>query len=273
MATSPIIYDTLSGSKTARAIVASDTAIGSGVIQSGMIGDNAVTSGNIASGQVDHFHLADNSVQSGNIASGQVSHFHLADNSVQSGNIASGQVSHFHISSGAIGSGQVASGAVEGSLSSGAHNIASGTIGADDIGSGQIHDYHLASGFSVTAAQTLIDTTFRAANGLSGGRAVSFTTSGTIQHADPNNGATMPAVGVIATDYASGDLVTFQDFGRMYNAEFNFSGGIGRKVFIVSGSTLHWVAPPSAGAFHQMMGVAVSVSGAMLNTDTELVKI
>jgi hypothetical protein len=67
------------------------SALTSGWVNSGHIGDSTVTSGNIASGQIYTSHLS-----SGDITSG-----HLSDNSVVSGSIGSGQINDFNFTSGA----------------------------------------------------------------------------------------------------------------------------------------------------------------------------
>lgn len=148
---SPVIYDPSTGKDNARAIIASDTALGSGVVRSGSIGDAAVLSGSIGSGQISSGHLASGLVANlgASLTSGSVQSGHIGDAAVLSGSIGSGQIASGHLASGLIAnlgssltsgsvqSGHVASGVVGGFFGPTRH-IQSGTVGVFDLGSGAV---------------------------------------------------------------------------------------------------------------------------------------
>jgi hypothetical protein len=241
---SPIIYDPQTGLKQSREIRASDTAFGSGSVVSGAVAAGTIFSGHIASGQIGSVHLGDNAVASGDIAA----------NAVASGQIASGSVGSVHLADGAVLSG--------------------------DIGSGQVGSVHLASGTAVDAAKFLTDDTLVASETISGVRAVHVDTSGRARIAMAAVSGRMPAVGVALSNFASGDVVTIFHRGRIQATALNFSGAIGRDVFVGRSGTLvtatYDVAsgyPSLSGDQQQKIGVAKNQSGAFIFPNAEMTQV
>ena len=285
----------------ASGFIANLGTLNSGSVQSGHIGNAAVVSGSIASGQVFTLHIASGGLLSGAFGSGQIASGHLASGlianiglssgSVQSGHVASGAVQGFfgstrHVASGTIGVFDFGSGAVTaGTVGSGAivsGNVASGQIGtfhlasgtvtsgrignnavaSGNLGGNQIGNPHLASGAAIDAAQWLIDDNFTAAEPISGGRAVAFTQSGTLQIAMAAVSGRMPAVGVAPSNFASGATVTIFHRGRVFNTIFNFSGWMNQPVYVgASGHLVASGAPIASGNIQQIVGVSMQQSG------------
>lgn len=208
--------------------------------------------------------LASGTVLSGMIASGQIGQNHLGSGAVLSGAIASGQVGFNHLSSGSVGSGAIASGQVT------SFKLGSGAVVSGHVASGQLGTFHLTSGAQITYAKSVVETEvsgYTAWGTISGGRAVGINASGYAVHADPRSGLTMPAIGVASGNFTSGQTVPLYLFGKTHHPEFNFSGGLGGILWVMSGSRVGRVQPTASGNVQQRMGVAVSVSGMHLNPD------
>lgn len=119
-----------------------------------------------------------------------------------------------------------------------------------------------------TAGQ-LTEISFYTAEAISGGRAVAFTTSGTVQIAMCMQSGRMPAIGYVRDNYASGARATVYRDGRLFNTEsgspFNFSGLIGFPVFVgQSGHAIASGAPIFSGAYVQTIGVSIYESGMLI---------
>ena len=245
--TIPAQFTLTSGSITSGYI--GNAAVTSGNIASGQIASphvaaGGIQSGNIASGQIGFGHLANGSVQSGTIASGQVGPAQLAsgaalagitsgsiasgdigNNSVTSGNIASGQISLFHMASGFNGwSGGGGASLTSGSITSG--YIGNAAVTSGNIASGQIAMSHLASGMPQAITSGLIAQSGNAnvntpvysqntTQMISGVRAVSFNGTGAVQIAMASVSGTMPAVGVVYDNVASGSAAQIYDRGSV----------------------------------------------------------
>jgi hypothetical protein len=233
----PLIYDIPAGDTLVRPFSAADNIFASGAIQSGALGADVVNSVNIGSGQVVSGKIGEGAVSSGNIASGSIGSVHLADNAVQSGDIGANAVNSGNISSGVIG------------------------------------EHHLRSGFAVTIAQILVDNTWLTAEPISGGRCVAFNTSGQLIQAKADDDLRLPSVGVIDTNYTSGTVATFFHKGRMSTTFFNFSGYLGRRLFVGISGELTGDPPQVAGQRVQKMGVASTSSGIFLAPDTDIIKL
>lgn len=210
-----------SGSSQVRSIFAADFAIGSG----------AIVSGTIASGQIGQFHIGSASVRSGHIGSGQIASVHLASGTLSAN------------SSGSVGSGIVANNAIV------SGNIFQGSVGTP----------HYASGFAGFSRGIVIDF-ISASEIISGLRAVSIGPNG-MRVADPNNVATMPAIGVNSTNALSGQAVSVVRLGGLQvpTAYGNFAGNVGSGVFVGSGGSVVTTVP--SGLAVQQIGVAYNSGG------------
>lgn len=265
----PLIYDIPAGDTLVRPFSAADNIFASGAIQSGALGADVVNSVNIGSGQVVSGKIGEGAVSSGNIASGTIGSVHLADDAVQSGDIAANAVHSGTIASGSIGSVHLADNAV---LSG---DIGPNAVNSGNISSGVIGEHHLRSGFVFTAtqAQVLIDNTWLTAEPISGGRCVSFNASGQLIQAKADDDLRLPSVGVVDTNYASGIAATFFHKGRLSTTFFNFSGYLGRRLFVGISGELTGVPPSVPGQRVQKMGVASTSSGIFLAPDTDIIKL
>ena len=281
----------------------------SGNIASGQVGNNhlanaSVRSGHVASGQVFTLHVASGGLLSGAIGSGQIGNAHLGSGAVLSGHIGSGQVGQFHISSGAVTSGKlgvtgvptgskflrddfswqtatagaiasgdvqsghVASGAVQGYLGSTRH-IASGTVGIYDFGSGAIAPISQFSAplFSGTAWTAITEEI------ISGVRAVSLSESGALRIARADSSVTMPAIGVVVDNVASGRVANVYTAGpfQFTSGMADYSGYLGHNLWVSLSGTL---LPYSAVGFYggcpeQSVGSVTNSGGAVIKVDSQ----
>lgn len=215
----PILHE--NGFNQARSILASDNAIGSGVILSG------------------------------NIASGQIGTRHIAIGAIVSGSIASGQIGANHFASGAIST------ASSGSITSGL--IGNGAIVSGSISAGSLATQHYSSGFGGFSRGIVIDF-INASEVISGLRAVSIGPNG-MRIANPNNPATMPAIGVNSTNALSGQALNVVRLGGLQvpTAHGNFAGSVGSGLFVGSGGLI--VGTPASGIMIQQVGVAYNSGG------------
>ncbi|MEM3097457.1 MAG: hypothetical protein QXU32_01890 [Nitrososphaerales archaeon] len=243
----PLIYDVTTGDTLTRPFTGSDNFLASGAVQSGALGAGAVNAVNIASGQVDYTHLAADAVRSGHIAAGAVS----------SGQIASGQVGSPHLAANAVLSGHIGPNAVH------SGNIASGVIGT----------HHLASGFAVERAEYLGEDTYIAAEPISGGRCVAFDANGNLVMARANNPNRMPAIGVVLDNFTSGSVVDFIHKGRAQSIFFNFSGQLGKRLYVGVSGELTASPPTQSGNIVQRFAVANTGSGAFVAPDLDTIRI
>lgn len=263
----PLIYDIPTGDTLTRPFTAADDIFASGAIKSGALGADSVNSVNISSGAVVSGKIGDAAVSSGNIASGTIGSVHLADNAVQSGDIAPNAVSSGNIASGTIGSVHLADNAVQ------SGDIAPNAVNSGNITSGTIGEIHFRSGFSVTTAQLLIDNTWLTAEPISGGRCVAFNTSGELVQAKADDDTRLPSVGVLDGNYASGVAATFYHKGRLSTAFFDFSGFIGKRLFVGVSGELTPTPPQVNGQRVQKMAVASTQSGIFLAPDLDIIKL
>ena len=213
--------------------------LGSIALISGQILNNSFASGQIESrhlgaAAVQSVNIASEAILSGSIASGQIGTNHFASGAVQSGNIASGQIGTNHIAAAAVQSGHIASGQI------GTFKFASGAVQSGNIASGQIGTYKFSSGATITRTQfssPLVSGTPWAlitSEIISGTRAVSISSSGTLQIAMASVSTRMPAIGVVVENVASGisanvyTLGTFQTTSGMSD----YSGYLGKAVYV-----------------------------------------
>lgn len=110
--------------------------------------------------------------------------------------------------------------------------------------------------------QINVENTFITAEPISGGRAVGFNSSGAIQIAMHGVANRQTAVGVVIDNVASGLSTRVYNRGRINSNLFNFSGYMGRTVFVgQSGELITSGAPVLSGTVQQPLGVVTSHSG------------
>lgn len=124
-------------------------------------------------------------------------------------------------------------------------------------------------GGTFSTAGQLVESTFKTAEAISGGRCVSMTTSGTLQIAMCVQSGRMPAIGYVRDNYTSGATATVYVAGRLFNAvsgiPFDFSGMVGFPVFVgASGHAIASGMPLLSGAIVQTVGVSIFQSGLYL---------
>lgn len=143
---------------------------------------------------------------------------------ITSGLIASGQVGPFALASGSVLSGHVASGQV------GLNHLASGAVRSGHLASGQVGRFHLTSGCVIDLIPC--------EEAISGVRAVAWGSGGCfVVNAQRHSGLRMPAIGVVAGNFASGDVVPVVRAGIV---GYTFSGAVasgfpGQFVYVGSG--------------------------------------
>lgn len=244
-------------------------AAASGNIQSGMLGADAVVfSGNIGSGQIITWH----------VASGTFTGFELGSGAIVSGRIASGQVGNFHI----------ASGQVQGLAGAGVPNLASGTVNRHNLGSGAVNSGHVASGQldrNHFASGSVIDYVACEA-AISGIIAVVWGSGGCfVVPAERASGLRLPAIGVVAGNFVSGDIVPVVRAGLAHIAAsgaiasgargllYVGSGGliVNQSGFMGGASSGQGAQPiaENSGSLVQRIGMAVS-GGIDVRLDTFL---
>ncbi len=123
-----------------------------------------------------------------------------------------------------------------------------------------------ASGFISGAATQLVEPLYITAESVSGGRAVAFNQSGSLQIAMASVSGRMPAVGVVRDGVLSGQQVEVWRNGSLFNnssgTPFDFSGWMNQPLYVgASGHVIASGAPTASGNIQQMLGVSVSQSG------------
>jgi hypothetical protein len=153
-------------------------------------------------------------------------------NQVSSGVLVSGLVTQNYLAAESVRSGHIGSGAVVGNGIAGKRSIASGTLDRIDFNSGTVVDY------------------FACEQAISGIRAVAWGSGACfIVPAERRSGFRLPAVGVTAGNYASGDIAAVVRHGRV---GVSFSGGYASGVtgylYVGSGGLLVNLSGFMAGA-------------------------
>jgi hypothetical protein len=161
--------------------------------------------------------------------------------------------------------GQILSGNIgDGAVLSG--TIASGEVGWPHLASGAVNSGHLASGTVTTFAGSVFFEDFLTAEVVSGNRAVSVTSGGTVAVARGASGLRMPAIGICATNADSGQVVRVVMCGRCDfdpGMESLFSGQVGRMLYVsTSGFQITSVKPTAS--LVQRIGIALS-GGCLVN--------
>lgn len=273
-------------------ITVNATALGlsSGIVTSGYLGNTSVVSGSYASGSISQFALASGAVNSGQLASGSVQGFFGSTRDVASGTLGvfdfgSGAVIAGTIGSGAVQSGNITSGSVGiNQLSSG---LASGLILSGQFGSGQASTYVLASGTTTTRAEFTgpffsgTNWTATTQQIVSGIAAVSLSQSGTLQVAMASVSGTMPAIGLVVDNVASGIQANVYTLGAFQlpvsSGMMVYSGYLGQPVYVGrSGQVVTASGALNSGGFLsgdllQPLGVVWNSGGVVLDVGSPYV--
>ena len=253
--------------------------LGSGAITSGLISSGVIGRFHVASGQFAGFELGSGAIVSGRIASGVVGYGHLADNSVQSGKVTSGTVigslggGPFMIASGTVGPNDLASGSViSGNIASGVvgfGHLANASVRSGTIASGIIFDFHFTSGAKISRANQVIDE-YTTEETVSGFKAVSVNSGNNIVLAMAGSGLRLPVVGIVASNYASGQLAVLTLLGKamcpVVDLDASWSGKAGQHLYCGSGGHILAQSLLVSGQGWQKLGVAVS-GGMIVNID------
>lgn len=184
-----------------------------------------------------------------------------------SGSIASGQIGTYHLAAGALTTYNLLPGA-------------SGSVVSGTIASGQIGTYHLSSGIIISQATSLTPIisgrSIIAGEPISGGRAVTFGTSGNIVLiAMASVQARMPAAGIVMDNVASGIQVNVYTGGHLqfpqstgmvdYSGYISKSVYVGRSGQIVSSSGSYNSGGLLSGDFIQSLGLIANSGGLVVN--------
>ena len=287
------IYNTDTGQTVLRRIQAAD--VGSGQIASGLIANNAVVSGSVASGQLGTFHHAGGFLTSALVGSGELGTPLFRAGGILSASVGSGQLGPHvaaagilsaHITSGGVGTPHVAAAAITSALvASGAlgphvaaagilsAHIAFGAVTAEHIASGSITENRLVSGISIDISEMVQEPSFRTAEAIQAYQVVYFSLSGAFAPARALQSGTVPGVGLALASGTSGSLTTLQTKGRVVNANWNFSGFVGRLVFVGTSSEVVASSPPQSGAIIQRIGQVVSPVSVIFEPGLETVQL
>lgn len=178
-------------------------AIQSGAVASGDIGTGVILSGNVGSGAI--IGAAGGGFR--NVASGTLTTNDIGSGAIVSGHVASGQVGFRHLANGAVQSG----------------SIASGTLDRLHQNSGTVIDY-IACG-----------------QAISGVIAVAWGSGGCfIVPAERRSGLRLPAIGIVAGNFVSGDITPVVRRGIVGAATSGIiaSGQPGKFLYVGSGGLL-----------------------------------
>ncbi len=112
-----------------------------------------------------------------------------------------------------------------------------------------------------------VEDSFISAEPISGGRAVSFNSSGAVQIAMASVPSKTPAVGIVIDNVASGQSTRIYNRGSVRSSQFNFSGYIGKPVWVgTSGNIVSSGAPAESGNVHIPLGTITSHSGLLMGS-------
>ncbi len=112
-----------------------------------------------------------------------------------------------------------------------------------------------------------VEDSFISAEPISGGRAVSFNSSGAVQIAMASIPSRTPAVGIVVDNVASGQATRVYNRGSVRSSQFNFSGYIGKPVWVgASGNIISSGLPVESGNIHIPLGTITSHSGLLMGS-------
>jgi len=197
---------------------------------------------------------------------------------VQSGDAANASINSGNIASGAIGWPHLASGAVQ------SGDITNAAVVSGSIASGSIDWAHFVSGATITRAQFVGPFTSGTAwtiltqQVISGLCAVSLSQSGTLQVAQASVSGTMPAIGIVIDNVASGiqaNVYTFGVFQLPVNSgQMTYSGYLGTPIYVGrSGQIVTTSGAINSGGFLsgdiiQSLGLVWNSGGIYANVDS-----
>ena len=151
----------------------------------------------------------------------------------------------------AAGSGDIGSGAVTGQAGGGYFCVASGTLGSFDI----------TSGAKVSRANQLVDE-YATEERISGFKAVSLNSGNNIVLAMAGSGLRLPVVGIVASNYESGQTAVVILAGKarvpVANLDANWSGKAGQHLYVGSGGHIQAQSLMVSGQGWQRLGTAFS---------------
>ncbi len=238
----------------------SDGDIAANGVQSGAIAQSGfIVSGHLGANVIGGIHIFNQSLVSANYASGSIGGTHVASGAIAGANIAATAVASANIAVGAVGGTLVQN-----------YGIISGKMA-----SGSVNSTDLASGISISIAQIVQETTFKASQPVSAFMCVQFTTSGYFAQDNAMNYSSMPTIGIATANIASGAVGTFQYRGRLTatSGVWNFSGYNGLRVFTGVSSEVTVSGPSVSGSCVQAIGKTISLDTIMVTPDLLFIQI
>jgi len=245
------------------------------------VADGGITSAKIASGAVGSVHLMDSAVKSGDIAANAIGGGHILDGSLTYAELANATLVSAKYGANEIGTPHILAGGIL-SAAIGVDEIGkehirdgeivSAAIGAGEIGDALLMDYgvvsgkvasgaitenELASGLSIDISEMVQEPSYRAEDLISAYLGVQFSISGYFDFAQARVATTMPAIGITTANILSGQVGTFRYQGRMTNPNWDFSGYVGKLLFLGLSSEVTLTAPTASGDCVQRIGKVV----------------
>lgn len=267
----------VTSAKLAAAIISllgtvADEAITSAKLASGAVGTvhmwpGAVTSAILASGQVGVPHIYPGAIISAKIAANVIATPHILNQGILSASIGANQVGGAHILDGSILSSEIGAAAVGGA------KLWDYGLTSGKYASGSITEQALVSGISIDIAEISQEPSYRAAALISAFLGIQFSTSGYFSHTQAADVDTMPAVGLTIANIASGAIGTFQHQGRMANPDWDFSGYVGKLLFIGTSSQVTLTAPTTSGESVQRVGKVIDPTTVFVKPELAFVQI
>lgn len=256
-------------------ITSSDIAVGTiggihildGSILTADLADALITSAKLASGQVGDGHIYPASILSAKIAANIIATPHILNQGILSASIGANVLATPHILNQGILSASLAAGVIGDTL------VANFGIVSGKIASGVITEQQLVSGLSIDIAEIAQEPGYRAQDLISAFLGVQFNISGYFNFAQAGDISSMPAVGITTANILSGQIGTFRYGGRLGNAAWDFSGYVGRMLFIGTSSEVTLTAPSLSGQCVQRIGKVIDEDTAFLRPELTFVQI
>jgi len=255
----------------------------------GSVADGAITSAKIASGQVGDGHIYPGSILSAKIAANIIATPHILNQGILSASLGAAIIAAPHIANQGLLSANFGAGAIGGTHVANqglvSANLAVGVIGhslvtdygivSGKVASGAITENELASGLSIDIAEMAQEPTFRAQTLISGSTpmGIQFSVSGYFSYAQARDISSMPAIGVTTANILSGQVGTFRYGGRLTNTGWDFSGYVGRLLYMGLSSEVTLTAPSVSGDCIQRVGKVVDSDTMFLNPSLQFLQI
>jgi hypothetical protein len=271
-------------------LVTYDTTTGKYLVQqagTAQIANASITSALIAAGAVGTPHIANQSITSALIGAGAVGTPHIANQSITSALIAANAIATPHIANQGILSASIGTNIV-GAAHIQNQGLASANYGAGSIGNGHVADYgivsgkiasgaigtnQLASGISITIAETIQESNYRAQGIVSAYMGVQFSASGYFNLSQAGAISSLPVIGLATANINSGQIGTVQTKGPVTNTGWNFSGYFGCLVFVDTSSAVTVTAPSASGNCIQRLGKVITGTTVYLTPDLQFVQL